>query len=379
MFDKKYKSDLFYHECQAWLNGILETPQKMYHYTSVEVLQNIIQGKCMYATHINFMNDWEEYRLGYNVLTKEIKKAIESYRADFEKTIGADNLEAILGYFSDECLNVMTYSQIKQMDKFKEFRALTIPEVYSISFCKEKDLLSQWAIYAKESGVAIEFDFSDFVFCDASLDESEMFKYDEEDWQTIKYFRNNRPHIIKYNDQDILDKLQEQITEVVRMIKNPQFASSEEIVRPVTLLRRMTELYSIVPYCKLDKFKAEREIRSAFMRLENWVIRKGESKGSMYQTKVFYRTANRVLKPYLKIGWEAQKPDIYPIKRIIVGPGENQEAVFRGLIHFIENQDKVIIPNVKGKIPFSEPIVDDSYMTCKGIIIQKSNIPYIFR
>ncbi len=379
MFDRKYKSDLFYHQCQAWLNKILETPQKMYHYTSVEVLQNIIQGNCMYATHINFMNDWEEYQMGYNVLTKEIRRVIGNYRADFEKTIGTDNLEAILGYFSDDCLNVMTYSQIKQIDKFREFRALTIPEVYSISFCKEKDLLSQWAIYAKESGVAIEFDFTDFVFCDASLDESEMGEYDNEDWQTIKYFRNNRPHIVKYNDKDILDKLQEQITEVVRMVKNPQFASSEEIVRPVTLLRRMTELYSIVPYCKLDKFMAESEIRVAFMRLENWIIKKEESKGGMHKTKVFYRTANKVLKPYLKIGWEAQKQDIYPIKKVIVGPGENQEAVFRGLIHFIENQDKDVIPNAKGKIPFSEPVVGDSYMTCKGIIIQKSNIPYIFR
>lgn len=379
MFDRKCKSDLFYHECQAWLNKVLETPQKMYHYTSVEVLQNIIQGKCMYATHVNFMNDWEEYQLGYRVLTKEIKKAIENYRSDFESTIGDDNLDAILNYFNDECLNVMTYSQIKQMDKFREFRTLTIPEVYSISFCKEKDLLSQWVIYAKESGVAIEFDFSDFVFCDASLDESEEGEYDEEDWQTIKYFRNNRPHIVKYNDKDILDKLQEQITEVVRMVKNPQFASSEEIVRPVTLLRRMTELYSIVPYCKLDKFMAESEIRVAFMRLENWITKKGESKGGMYKTKVFYRTANKVLKPYLKIGWEAQKQDVYPIKKVIVGPGENQEAVFRGLIHFIENQDKDVIPNAKGKTPFSEPVVGDSYMTCKGIIIQKSNIPYIFK
>ena len=105
MFNGKYKSELFYHECQSWLNEILETPQKMYHYTSVEVLQSIIQGKCMYATHINFMNDWEEYRLGYRVLTKEIKKAIERYRVDFEKTIGADNLEKILFYFIDECLN----------------------------------------------------------------------------------------------------------------------------------------------------------------------------------------------------------------------------------------------------------------------------------
>lgn len=379
MFDRKWKSELFYHECQEWLNSILETPQKMYHYTSVEVLKSIIQGKCMYATHISFMNDWEEYRVGYRILTKEIKNSIEKYRNDFESIIGAGNLDTILSYFSDECLNIMTYSQIYQMEKFKDFRALTMPEVYTISFCKEKDLLSQWAIYAKESGVAIEFDFSDFVFCDASLKDAEESVYNKEDWQTIKYYRNNRPHTINYSNQEMLDKLQEQVREVVRMIKNPKFASNEEIARPVTLLRRMTELYSIVPYCKLDKFKAENEIRAAFMRLEDWVTKVGEKEGNSYKTKVFYRTANNVLKPYLKIGWEAQKTGAYPIKKILIGPGENQEAVFKGVIHFIENQDTEVIPDYKGKVPFSEPMVDNSYMTCKGIIIQKSNIPYIFK
>lgn len=378
MFDKKYKSDLFYHECQEWLNDILETPQKIYHYTNVDVLKNIIQGKSMYATHINFMNDWEEYQLGYRLLTKEIKASIENERKIFESIIGANNLNTILNYISDECLNVKTYSLINQMDKFKEFRSFTIPEVYTISFCKEKDLLSQWVIYAKESGVAIEFDFTDFIFCDASLEDKED-EYEKDDWQTIKYYRNNHPHTINYSNQAMLDMLQEQMTEVVRSIIDPQFASTEEIVRPVTLLRKMVALYNIVPYCKLDKFKAENEVRAAFMRLENWVQKKGETKGSMHKTKVFYRTANNVLKPYLKVGWEAQKPDIYPIKKIIIGPGENQEAVFKGVIHFIENQDAETIPDIRGKIPFSEPIVNESYMTCKGIIIQKSNIPYIFR
>lgn len=32
-------------------------------------------------------------------------------------------------------------------------------EYYSISFCQKNDLLSQWAIYARESGVSIEMNF----------------------------------------------------------------------------------------------------------------------------------------------------------------------------------------------------------------------------
>lgn len=377
MFDSEYKSDLFYHQCQQWLNKVLENQQKIYHYTSVDVLKNIIEGKCMYATHINFMNDWEEYVIGYRILTSMIKEAIEKYRGDFESVIGKEELDRILNNFSDECLNVTNYSLVNKDESLREFREVTLPEVYTISFCKEKDLLSQWIIYAKESGVAVEFDFTDFILCDASLEGEEQ--YNEDTWQSIKYYRNNKPHMINYTSTALSNKLEEQIIEVIRMIKKPTFASCDEINRPLKLFRKMAELYNIVPYCKTDDFKAESEIRLAFMRLEDWVEKKGKDYGEIHKTKVFYRTANQVLKPYIKIGWEAQKSNIYPIKRIIVGPGENQEAVFRGIIHFIENQDNDTIPSEKGKIPFSEPMITESYLTCKGIIIEKSKIPYIYK
>lgn len=376
MFKKTYKSELFYHQCQERLNSILESPQQMYHYTNIEALKSIIEGRCMYATHINFMNDWEEYEMGYQVLTNKIKVAIENYRKDFEDKIGVANLAEIEKYFCNECLNVTTYSMIEQRSKFREFRACTIPEVYTISFCKEKDLLSQWAIYAKETGVAIEFDFSNFVFTDATLAEKDEEYYKEDDWQEIKYYRYNKPHTINYSNQEMDEMLHDQITEVVRLIKDPDFAKDELIRRPVLLVRKMTELYSIVPYCKLDKFKAESEIRVAFMRIEDWLKCENNKQEGIHKTKVFYRTANHVLKPFLRIGWEAMIPNEYPIKKIIIGPGKNQEVVFRGLIHFIENQDNSIIPNKD--IPFTKPMVNGSYLTCKGITIQKSNIPYIF-
>lgn len=378
MFDQFYRETLFYHQCQKNLNSILETPKIMYHYTSAEVLKSIIEGKCMYATHINFMNDWEEYKVGYETLTREIKCAVERHRADFEEKIGTRNLEIILEYFGEKCLDVTTYNSMSHRKKFEEYRACAMPEVYTISFCKEKDLLSQWAIYAKESGVAIEFDFTDFVFCDASLDEAEREKYTDSQWQEIKYYRNNHPHTISYSNQEMIEKLQQQIIEVVRLIKDPDFGADETIRRPTTLVRKIAELYSIVPYCKLDKFEAESEIRAAFMRLGYRIDKVEDREAYNYQTSVFYRTANHVLKPFLKIGWESKIPKLYPIKRIIVGPGNNQEVVFRGLIHFIENQKEDVIPNYKDWEAFSRPMVNETYMTCKGIIIEKSNIPYIF-
>ena len=378
MYNEKYRTHLFYHESQKWLNTVLDIPQTMYHYTSVEVLKSIIEKQCMYATHINFLNDWEEYQMGYKILTEQIKESIEKYRDDFDNIIGKEHLNLVLSYFNDECLNVTTYNTINQLKKYREFREMIKPEVYSISFCKEKDLLSQWAIYAKESGVAIEFDFTDVVFTDASLEKTEKEKYPSKNWQEMKYFRYNRPHSMNYSNQELLELLHGEITEIVRTIKSPNWMTNNEIYRPTMLFRKLTALYNLVPYCKMDKFRAENEVRIAFMCLEDYFKKKEDNEDKIHKTKVSYRVANSVTKPYLKIGWEALKPNIYPIKKIIVGPGKNQEAVFRGIIHFVENQDEEIIPNQLGKMPFSEPMVEECYKTCKGILIQKSNIPYIF-
>lgn len=379
MIDWTCEDDIFYHQSQQKLNTILTSEGKMYHYTTVDVLQKIVSSRLIFATHINFMNDWQEYVLGYKKLTEAIKVAIEKNANSLECIRGEDK-KYLLSILFDDCLNVTSYYENEKIKGFKEYRECLLPEVYSVSFCSSIDSLNQWGMYAKECGVAIEFDFQNFVLCDASLTNED--DYEEEDWQQIKYFRYNCPHKINYNENSLQSEMNTQINEVLRELANPKFVERFPTVNPKSyLLQEVIKLYSMVPYFKLDKFKGEDEIRLAFMRLKKTVYDKKEDEYKEFVTPVFYRENNHILKPYIKIGWEPTEEkyrNTYPIKRIMVGPGNNQEAVFRGIIHFIENQDKNVIP-YDGKFPkFTQPFIGESYKTGNGVYIQKSSIPFIF-
>lgn len=87
----------------------------LYHYTSLEVLWKCIEGNSMYARHVRFSNDNQEYEIGEERILKFLK----------EKGLNA--------HIQD------TY--------------------FMICFCEKEDLLSQWRGYA-EDGVCIGFDFS---------------------------------------------------------------------------------------------------------------------------------------------------------------------------------------------------------------------------
>lgn len=373
-----YDEDIFYHQTQKRLNDILPEEERMYHYTSVSVLQQIIQNKCLFATHINFMNDWQEYTVGYERLTSEIKKAIrgnEDSLSNLEKT----DKEYLFNILYDGCLDVTSYNKMNKEHGNMEYRECMMPEVFSISFCAQGDLLNQWSMYAKESGVAIEFNFKNFVMCDASLKNEN--DYEKEDWQQIKYYRYNRPHKVSYDSKNMQKTIEYQVNEVIRELSNPAFVDRYPTVKPTSyLIQEIAKLYSLVPFFKVDSFKGEEETRLAFMRL-NKVITFKDGKYGEFQTELFHREANHVLKPYIKIGWEPKAKEFsntYPIKRIIVGPGSNQEAVFRGIIHFLENQLIDIIPCENRCKSFSEPLVNNIYKTGNGIYIQKSGVPFIF-
>lgn len=373
-----YDEDIFYHQTQKKLNDILSEEEKMYHYTSVSVLQQIIQNKCLFATHINFMNDWQEYTVGYDKLTKAIKKAVEENGASMEG-LEEEDKKYLFSILYDCCLDVTRYNKMNRVYGNMEYRECMMPEVYSISFCQKGDLLNQWAMYAKESGVAIEFNFRDFVLCDASLKNEA--DYDKEDWQQIKYFRYNRPHKVSYDEKGMQITINQQINEVIRELSNPDFRKKYPTVKPTSyLIQEIAKLYALAPFFKVDNFKGEEETRLTFMRL-NKVISMSSGEYHEFRTHLFHREVNHILKPYIKVGWEPRDEkdkNQFPIKRIIVGPGNNQEAVFRGIIHFIEYQGRDIIPCNSSSKPFGEPIVHHIYKTGNGIYIEKSEVPFIF-
>ena len=105
------------------------------HYTSLEVLQKIVEGRTMWATDIFYMNDKAEFRYAIDLIKSML---------DDDSPV-KQHAEKVIDLFFDQGESV-------GIDR----------SIYSISFSEEEDLLSQWRAYCpKSGGVSIAFEKTD--------------------------------------------------------------------------------------------------------------------------------------------------------------------------------------------------------------------------
>ena len=129
---------------------------ELYYYTTTDTLRYILENGDIFATNIRYMNDSEEYFNGLKELHRLINE--EDLVKKWLTERKPDNLtyEALRSAFTKEALQ-------KNMDD---------ADFYSISFCQKNDLLSQWAIYSRESGVSIKmnYDRNNYSFVTESIE-----------------------------------------------------------------------------------------------------------------------------------------------------------------------------------------------------------------
>jgi len=108
-------------------------PTSLFHYTSAQGLDGIVQSQSLWATDCRFLNDSQEMKDG---LERVIKRLSETKKPIFS-TLGT-----LLSDFDEVFHDVMS--------------------PHLVSFCDTDDLLSQWRAYGSEAcGYCLEFDVSD--------------------------------------------------------------------------------------------------------------------------------------------------------------------------------------------------------------------------
>lgn len=240
----------------------------------------ILQKGNIFATNLLYMNDSEEYKNGL----RELQTIIN---ARYEETL-----------ISDEQV---------ELELSKD------TTMYSISFSTAKDLLSQWSMYAGESGVSIAMEFSG----------EEKYKAYED--KTRKYVSKRRmePHTVYYCTKNAMSegRYQSVVQKIWKQIekRNKETLALKDIRGNATYLWK-----EMTPYVKRFEFNAEGEYRLVF----DW-------SQLLRQFRIDYRNDNNVLKPYLDIECEGG----WPIFEITVGPGFNQDVVFRSVLHFLNHAD----------------------------------------
>lgn len=268
---------------------------ELYYYTKVETMRYILKDANIYATNLQYMNDSEEYANGLKELGEIINKS--------------QNRELI------------TKQQL--FDELK--REATS---YSISFSAARDLLSQWSMYAGESGVSIKMRFNGnekyqaFVVDDKITDKKS---------EKREYLTNQpiRPQKVYYCTKEAMtlqeyEKVKEEVWGTIKNTTSKQMLN--DVQNMVFIWKEMA------PYVKRAEFRAEAEYRLVF----DWTQ-------LLHRFRIDYRNDKNVLKPYLDIKCEGG----WPIWEIIVGPGFNQDVVYKSILHFLNHQE-LSLPKLSG-------------------------------
>ena len=244
-------------------------------------------------------------------------------------------------------------------------------DIYVISFCGNGDLLSQWKYYAKGSGISIQFNLKDIKYqYFSTFEDGEVYPDDKTCPISVKYTESQK--------KSFLENLQK--TSVM------QFNSNEDGLENV-----------IIPFCKNESFYEEEESRLVFYTCNR------DLEKVKFNT-IYNDADSNNIKPSLKVKFNSSNESL--IKKIIVGPGTNQNLVFNTLIHIFDNTNYMFHENNEGEISQAHskpidsetyqknareflhkvesvnwgteeaPIARKSYKCENGIIIMKSAIPF---
>lgn len=264
--------------------------KSVYYYTSTDTATKILTGGEIWATNVRFMNDSEEFVNGL----KEISSLVQEE------------------YVSD-CVEYLS-----KLDYVK---------IYTISFCGREDALSQWFMYAKECGVSLEMDFTNYgqPSCYA-LAENNSPKYSingQIELEKVIYCTTSSESMPAQEKQNAHDEIESHF-KVKCPNKEPLSAVRQGIVESALLIKRY-------------EFFQENEYR-AIINLDNLCDENCNP--------IFYRTDNNVIKSYVKVKYKiSDKITGWPIVAIMIGPGFNQNVVFDSMKLFLDSAE-LCVPKV---------------------------------
>ena len=231
-------------------------PDVIWHYTSLDGLKGILSSRSLWMTNAQYMNDVTELIYGAKIVLQELQRNARAFFGD------------------------VNYSKL-----------IVNYETYVACFCRRKNLLSQWARYARNgAGVSIGFRlselqkiFSDYIFVS-----------------------------VEYSDMEQRNLFNTYLMHFCGLLSKHTDAN----VRAAAICRLS---HIVVAACKHPDFSEEQEIR---------LIISPDAKNKLGD-KIKVRVSGDMLVPYLETDIDISGA----IKEIMVGPNrhqsENRKAVKR--------------------------------------------------
>lgn len=295
------------------VKSVVEEHQRLYHYTTAIGLDGILKSQQLWATHISYLNDYEEHTGFFDRrLPLLLKEPVQSALTEIGNTISGRKIINEEGGAEKVIANL-----IRDLSASIRTSSLSFNQPYVTSFCRElpgkaseNGLLSQWRGYGPDGGYAIAFDTQRL---DELLEgESRKFYYELIHWGDVDYFDD---------DQDIKDRH----PETLEWEKTLQGAIEQFILtqRPEAFDPLHLVLSQLSCRHKHIGFSEESEVRIIAFPPNAELLAEARKKGDNRPTNPIRFIPRRgLLVPYIALfGHNAGEEKIrLPITKIIVGP-----------------------------------------------------------
>lgn len=321
---------------------VIEEHQEIYHYTTAAGLHGIVTSQQLWATHILYLNDAEEF-IGFfdrklpHLLEEPVNRAVAKV---YDSSLNRNFINAEGG------VNKVTEHLVCDLMSAIRKTTLSFNQPFVTSFCSappgqtmDDGLLSQWRGYGTDGGYAIVFDTGGLQ--KLLDDEFSRFQYQFGQWGDVYYFdqdENQKAALPEVREwEEIVEKAVEQF---ILTQKREEF---EPLFDAVTALSNMHKHLG---------FREESEVRIVALPSNAELLEAAQKAGDNRPRKLArFQPRNGILVPYIALFERpASEPAArLPITKVIVGPHperlKRQKAV-ELLLEQCEVRAKVVVSDI---------------------------------
>ncbi|MFQ5948420.1 MAG: DUF2971 domain-containing protein [Acidimicrobiia bacterium] len=256
-----------------------DTPDLLYHYTDVAGLIGICSSRSLWATNLRFMNDAKELAHSRKLMLDVLAEAKAQVRLPAQLEV------------------------IEEIERMTSAQWAGYPDFYSVSFCANGDLLSQWRGYGSSGGwYAIGFDAAGLVRPPSPYPQPERFL--------------NR---VIYDEATQLQILRGTADAMLALFATVDPIGSDLAEARARVFSALGELVGFAFSFKDPAWAEEQEWRAVY------VIPDGELEG------VQFRPGGGVAVPYVSLEMGTDPDDRLPIREIVQGPRVDTDTAVRSL------------------------------------------------
>lgn len=284
--------------------------EEVVHYTDLSALISIVKNNSLWLSDYRFLNDTNEFRDGYKILLKVLKKFSKQDFGKYNMVI-KEAIESI------------------EQENFSE------KIFYVCSFSTKKDDLNQWRSYASsENGVAIVFD--------KNIMQNKL----------ANFFIDT--HSVIYENKE--KKLEKIITDFFANLSKLDYEFEEVFIYVLQDLIEVLLTFCIC--CKDNTFESESEVRFIVSQDRTY-----KSPNRIVDVNIKHRMSRNKIIPYIesqdfyqfKEGGkiDMNSSDKLNIKEIIISPNCNNESLIKlGIESLLISNEYKDVKITKSKIPF---------------------------